>query len=142
MDATFWISHFSDSAGSGTLLQYSQIVFLDFNGLSWPHVSVASLVKQSNKSVFKEKIELKEGIKDIIDTKALKLEIKELEFPWPNTPPIPDPGPLRAGHVMAAPAEGRHFITADERPEVADATMKAIPAERRRRESESSRERE
>jgi hypothetical protein len=141
MDATFWISHFSDGAGSGTLLQYSQIVFLDFNGLSWPHVSVASLVKQSTKSVIKDKIELKEGIKEIIDTKSFKLEIKELEFPLPHYPPIPDPGPLRAGHVMAAPAEGRHFITADERPEVADATMKEIP-ERQRREADSSSERE
>jgi hypothetical protein len=43
---------------------------------------------------------------------------------------------------MAAPAEGRHFITADERHEVADATMKAIPDERQRREAESSSERE
>jgi hypothetical protein len=30
-----------------TQIQYSQKVLLDFNGLSWPHVSVASLVPTS-----------------------------------------------------------------------------------------------
>jgi len=28
------------------LLQYTQTVLLNFNGLSWPHVSVATLEKQ------------------------------------------------------------------------------------------------
>jgi hypothetical protein len=47
LDATFWIEKFTDAAGHpGTQLQYSQIVLLNFNGLSWPHVSVATLVKQ------------------------------------------------------------------------------------------------
>jgi len=27
-----------------TQIQYSQTVFLNFNGLSWPHVSVATLM--------------------------------------------------------------------------------------------------
>jgi hypothetical protein len=27
-------------------LQYSQLVQLDFNGLRWPHVTVATLIKQ------------------------------------------------------------------------------------------------
>jgi hypothetical protein len=27
-----------------TQIQYTQTVFLDFNGLTWPHVSVATLV--------------------------------------------------------------------------------------------------
>jgi len=27
-------------------LQYTQTVLLNFNGLSWPHVSVATLIKQ------------------------------------------------------------------------------------------------
>lgn len=47
MDATFWISDFVDAQGKpGQLLQYSQRVLLNFNTLSWPHVSVATLVKQ------------------------------------------------------------------------------------------------
>jgi hypothetical protein len=46
MDATFWIEHFVDAHGKhGLLLQYTQLVLLNFNGLSWPHVSVATLVK-------------------------------------------------------------------------------------------------
>jgi hypothetical protein len=46
MDAIFWISDFVDAQGkAGTMLQYSQRVLLNFNTLSWPHVSVATLVK-------------------------------------------------------------------------------------------------
>ncbi len=46
MDATFWISDFVDKQGKpGLQLQYSQRVLLNFNGLSWPHVSVATLLK-------------------------------------------------------------------------------------------------
>jgi hypothetical protein len=46
MDATFWISEFVDEWGKpGEQLQYSQRVLLNFNGLSWPHVSVATLLK-------------------------------------------------------------------------------------------------
>jgi hypothetical protein len=45
MDATFWISDFVDSKGKpGLMLQYSQRVLLNFNTLSWPHVSVATLI--------------------------------------------------------------------------------------------------
>jgi hypothetical protein len=113
--ATFWISQYTDAQGSGMLLQYSQRVILVFNGLGWPHVSVASLVKQGH---VKPKFEIKEGIKEILDSKVLKPEIKEHDIQLPEIPPIPDPGPLRAGHAMAAPAEGRHFIDADERPEI------------------------
>jgi hypothetical protein len=48
MDATFWISDFVDAHGKpGSQLQYSQRVLLNFNGLSWPHVSVATLLKVS-----------------------------------------------------------------------------------------------
>jgi hypothetical protein len=47
VDATFWIEKFTDAHGKpGVQLQYSQIVLLNFNGLSWPHVSVATLEKQ------------------------------------------------------------------------------------------------
>jgi len=46
MDATFWISDFVDAHGkAGVMLQYSQRVLLNFNTLSWPHVSVATLLK-------------------------------------------------------------------------------------------------
>jgi hypothetical protein len=45
--ATFWIERVKsdDSAGPPEFfqLQYTQLVLLDFNGLSWPHVSVATL---------------------------------------------------------------------------------------------------
>jgi hypothetical protein len=42
--ATFWLQ---TTAGSAVpdLLQYSQTVLLNFNGLSWPHVTVATLKK-------------------------------------------------------------------------------------------------
>ncbi len=42
--ATFWIEHIRDSSGQEfDQLQYTQRVLLNFNGLSWPHVSVATL---------------------------------------------------------------------------------------------------
>jgi hypothetical protein len=44
MDATFWIETGKDAAGKPLIqLQYLQIVLLNFNKLSWPHVSVATL---------------------------------------------------------------------------------------------------
>jgi hypothetical protein len=47
LDALFWIETFTDAAGqTKKQLQYSQRVLLNFNGLSWPHVSVATLIKQ------------------------------------------------------------------------------------------------
>jgi len=42
MSAIFWIEELDDGHH---LLQYSQTVLLNFNGLSWPHVSVATLEK-------------------------------------------------------------------------------------------------
>jgi hypothetical protein len=46
VDATFWIEEYVDEHGkTKSQLQYSQRVLLNFNGLSWPHVSVATLVK-------------------------------------------------------------------------------------------------
>jgi hypothetical protein len=45
--ATFWIETVKKPGGGHFLqLQYTQTVILDFNGLSWPHVSVATLRKQ------------------------------------------------------------------------------------------------
>jgi hypothetical protein len=45
--ATFWIETINRGSGQDPFLQlqYSQTVFLNFNGLSWPHVSVATLRK-------------------------------------------------------------------------------------------------
>jgi hypothetical protein len=47
MDAIFWIETIQDPGGKIYFqLQYQQIVLLNFNGLSWPHISVATLIKQ------------------------------------------------------------------------------------------------
>ena len=47
VDATFWIEIVREPNGAiKHQLQYSQTVLLNFNGLSWPHVTVATLVKQ------------------------------------------------------------------------------------------------
>ena len=121
MDATFWISPFVDGGGvHGTLLQYSQRVILNFNGLSWPHVSVANLIKQGkNKPEIKEVKEFKE--KEKFEIKEHKPEIKEIEtVPQPIS--IPDPA-LRAGPT----AVGRPFITPEERPTVGAQTLKDKP---------------
>jgi hypothetical protein len=46
IDAIFWIETCTDGAGHDNFrLQYSQTVLLNFNGLSWPHVTVATLEK-------------------------------------------------------------------------------------------------
>ncbi|HEY5317047.1 MAG TPA: heme-binding protein [Solirubrobacteraceae bacterium] len=48
VDATFWIETLPGAGGQPDILQlqYSQLVQLDFNGLRWPHVTVATLRKQ------------------------------------------------------------------------------------------------
>jgi len=47
VDAIFWIETVKDKTENTRLqLQYSQIVLLNFNTLSWPHVSIATLLKQ------------------------------------------------------------------------------------------------
>jgi hypothetical protein len=50
MTATFWIEQVAATAHEpGFLqLQYTQTVLLNFNGLSWPHVSVATLRKKKH----------------------------------------------------------------------------------------------
>lgn len=46
VSATFWLERVTNPKGASLLqLQYSQTVMLNFNGLSWPHVTVGSLVK-------------------------------------------------------------------------------------------------
>ena len=46
VSATFWLQRVKNPAGASFLqLQYSQSVMLNFNGLSWPHVTVGTLVK-------------------------------------------------------------------------------------------------
>jgi hypothetical protein len=45
--AIFWIETVQNPDGHPSLqLQYTQTVILDFDGLKWPHVSVATLIKQ------------------------------------------------------------------------------------------------
>jgi hypothetical protein len=47
MDAIFWIETVVQPDGSTFMqLQYTQTVILNFLGINWPHVSVATLVKQ------------------------------------------------------------------------------------------------
>ncbi|MEA2196261.1 MAG: hypothetical protein QOJ25_312 [Solirubrobacteraceae bacterium] len=48
VDATFWIQTLPGTGGQPDILQlqYTQLVQLDFNGLRWPHVTVATLQKQ------------------------------------------------------------------------------------------------
>ncbi len=46
-DAIFWIETVQQSDGSTFLqLQYTQTVMLNFLGINWPHISVATLIKQ------------------------------------------------------------------------------------------------
>lgn len=48
VDSTFWIETIESDDGNQFLqLQYRQTVFLEFDGFFWPHVSVATLRKQS-----------------------------------------------------------------------------------------------
>jgi hypothetical protein len=47
LDATFWIETVQQPDGSTFLqLQYTQTVLLNFLGIDWPHISVATLTKQ------------------------------------------------------------------------------------------------
>jgi hypothetical protein len=47
LDAIFWIETVQQPDGSTFMqLQYTQTVILNFLGINWPHVSVATLVKQ------------------------------------------------------------------------------------------------
>jgi hypothetical protein len=46
VSATFWLERVANVSGATFLqLQYSQTVLLNFNGISWPHVTVGTLVK-------------------------------------------------------------------------------------------------
>ncbi len=47
LDAIFWIETVKQADGSTFMqLQYTQTVILNFLGINWPHISVATLVKQ------------------------------------------------------------------------------------------------
>jgi hypothetical protein len=46
MSATFWIEVIKGTPNK-LQLQYTQLVLLNFNGLSWPHVTVGTLLKES-----------------------------------------------------------------------------------------------
>jgi hypothetical protein len=47
VEATFWIETIAGTGGNPDIhqLQYTQLVMLDFNGIHWPHVTVATLRK-------------------------------------------------------------------------------------------------
>jgi hypothetical protein len=45
VSATFWLETLQTDT-EPRRLQYSQLVLLNFNGLSWPHITVATLQKQ------------------------------------------------------------------------------------------------
>jgi hypothetical protein len=46
MDSIFWIETVNTGQTTFQQLQYVQRVILDFDGIHWPHISVATLVKQ------------------------------------------------------------------------------------------------
>ena len=48
VEASFWIETIAGKGGKPDKhqLQYTQRVQLDFNGIHWPHVTVATLVRQ------------------------------------------------------------------------------------------------
>ena len=47
MKAIFWIEKVQQADGTHFMqLQYTQTVILFFKNISWPHISVATLVKQ------------------------------------------------------------------------------------------------
>jgi hypothetical protein len=48
VNATFWVETIAGTGGQPDKhqLQYTQLVMLDFNGIHWPHVTVATLLKQ------------------------------------------------------------------------------------------------
>jgi hypothetical protein len=57
--STFWIETVKKPQGGHFLqLQYTQTVMLDFNGLSWPHVSVATLKKKATPTTIAKDVSL------------------------------------------------------------------------------------
>jgi hypothetical protein len=47
LDASFWIETVKQADGTTfQQLQYTQTVILNFLGVNWPHISVATLIKQ------------------------------------------------------------------------------------------------
>lgn len=46
LDSIFWVETVSSAGGPFQQMQYVQRVILDFDGIHWPHVSTATLVKQ------------------------------------------------------------------------------------------------
>lgn len=57
--STFWIETVRKPQGGHFLqLQYTQTVMLDFNGLSWPHVSVATLKKKADTTTISRDVSL------------------------------------------------------------------------------------
>lgn len=46
LDAIFWIETVQGASGPSLLLHYTQTIILDFEGIQWPHITLATLIKQ------------------------------------------------------------------------------------------------
>ena len=86
--ATFWIETVKGTGGAADFLQlqYTQTVMLNFNGLSWPHVTVATLRKKAAVSVPIQWIDPRIPI-EILQKAHLA------NTPVLPHPPLPDPAP-------------------------------------------------
>jgi LysM repeat protein len=103
--ATFWIERVKDQNGNEFhQLQYTQRVLLNFSGLSWPHVTVGTLMSHSLPAVY----EVKSG--DTLSAIALNFYGSGTELFWrsiydANRAIIgPDPNLISPGERLTIPA--------------------------------------
>ena len=103
--AIFWIERVRDRNGfEFDQLQYTQRVLLNFNGLSWPHITVATLVSHSLPTVY----EVRAG--DSLSAIARNFYGNGSELFWrrifdANRDVIgPDPNLIRPGQRLTIPA--------------------------------------
>ncbi len=102
MTATFWIE-LVEGKPNFFQLQYSQLVMLNFNGLSWPHVTVGTLKKNVPVSVPPWKIdpdmpihEFEKLRRPLPEAGAPVRVLQPIEFrPLPVPQPTPAPPPVR-----------------------------------------------
>jgi phage tail protein X len=104
VQATFWIEQVRDGNGNEFLqLQYTQRVLLNFKELSWPHITVGTLVSQSLPMIY----EVKSG--DTLSGIALRYYGNGTEPVWrkiydANRVLIgPDPNLIRPGERITLP---------------------------------------
>ena len=105
VSATFWIERVRDKDGNEfDQLQYTQRVLLNFNGLNWPHVTVATLVGQLLPAIYV----VKAG--DTLSSIAARFYGAGTELFWrriyeANRDVIgPDPNLVRPGQSLNIPA--------------------------------------